>query len=822
VPRASILTPRNPCRLWLGLVLAALPATPAAGQLPALIFVSRAIDPEPAANERTSAVGRASSGRLLLRRADGEIRALVDASASTPEGAPLDVADPDVSFDGERIVFAGYCVDDDAWRIFEIGADGEGFRQITSGPREIDVGRYGPAADAFLDHDDVDPCYLPDGRICFVSTRYPGGAPDGRVRANNLHVVAADGSGLRRITSERFGADTPTVEPSTGRVVYSRFWRTVQPTGDGVDPPIVPGSPGYEEIVTEPSRQSVRGIGDEGFPGVNSWFLAGINPDGTDLSMWSGFHLDRELTQAWKPSFLTSGEALALFLPVTPFLGAPRGYGLRRFRAGSTRPVALGGPQLFPRRNALPPAVDFRYASAVELPDGRLLVTAAHADSFDYDVRVQEHAEVAPELIHAIPGTLELDAVPLLARQTPPRITDRVTDAPGDDAPREVDEAFAEGGSFTFLCENVYFNAPVDVEIPNAPPVGKSLDIEFWLSSQRTSPDGDDAPVLIDRVGIPADGRIEATAPANVPLFEVLRRPDDTIAVGRDGQIFHVAGSNFARAGTTVRCVGCHAGHSMIAVPQDPTWTNLAPGAVVRADTRRQHGRLNLRDFDPVNLVDRRTGRPEVEWAAADDVAVATVELRWSIELQGREVVLHGTSDGDGSIGPRAQTIRGVTLVGYRRSAESFRIDVAEDILVGGTLVPLDPGAPFDRIDVVIPSESVVGDYEGRGGAALAEIEVISKARGAPFPSFVRGDSNCDLAVNVTDAVVTLDRLFRGGAPLCCDAAADADDNDAIEITDAVHVLGFLFRSGPTPAEPSGDCVPAPAGRLGCPDSACP
>ena len=70
--------------------------------------------------------------------------------------------------------------------------------------------------------------------------------------------------------------------------------------------------------------------------------------------------------------------------------------------------------------------------------------------------------------------------------------------------------------------------------------------------------------------------------------------------------------------------------------------------------------------------------------------------------------------------------------------------------------------------------------------------------------------------------MVTLDRLFRGGAPLCCDAAADADDNDAIEITDAVHVLGFLFRSGPTPAEPSGDCVPAPAGRLGCPDSACP
>jgi hypothetical protein len=65
----------------------------------------------------------------------------------------------------------------------------------------------------------VDPCYLPDGRICFVSSRYPGTAPDGRVRATNLYVVSSDGTGLHRITTERFGVDTPTVEPATGRIV---------------------------------------------------------------------------------------------------------------------------------------------------------------------------------------------------------------------------------------------------------------------------------------------------------------------------------------------------------------------------------------------------------------------------------------------------------------------------------------------------------------------------------------------------------------------------------------------------------------------------
>ena len=46
----------------------------------------------------------------------------------------------------------------------------------------------------------------------------------------------------------------------------------------------------------------------------------------------------------------------------------------------------------------------------------------------------------------------------------------------------------------------------------------------------------------------------------------------------------HVAGLNFGRPGELQRCVGCHAGHTMIAVPDDPAeaqFSNLAPGAVV-------------------------------------------------------------------------------------------------------------------------------------------------------------------------------------------------------------------------------------------------
>src|SRR5262249_23210092 len=152
-------------------------------------------------------------------------------------------------------------------------------------------------------------------------------------------------------------------------------------------------------------------------------------------------------------------------------------------------------------------------------------------------------------------------------------------------APQNVDEAFAQGGSFTFLCENIHGNGPLDTPMPHAPPIGKRLAIEFYMGPQRTSPFAADPPILIARKDVPVDGRIEMSLPAGVPLFEVLRRPDDSIALGRDGQIFHVGGFNFGRAGETNRCIGCHAGHSRLAVPEDPRWTNVAPSAVATADS---------------------------------------------------------------------------------------------------------------------------------------------------------------------------------------------------------------------------------------------
>lgn len=67
---------------------------------------------------------------------------------------------------------------------------------------------------------------------------------------------------------------------------------------------------------------------------------------------------------------------------------------------------------------------------------------------------------------------------------------------------------------------------------------------------------------------------------------------------------------------------------------------------------------------------------------------------------------------------------------------------------------------------------------------------------------FLRGDSNSDGGVDLSDGIYTLDFLFLGGpGPLCGDAA-DADDGGALDLSDAIYLLNHLFLGGPPPPPP--------------------
>ena len=160
-------------------------------------------------------------------------------------------------------------------------------------------------------------------------------------------------------------------------------------------------------------------------------------------------------------------------------------------------------------------------------------------------------------------------------------------------------------------------------------------------------------------------------------------------------------------------------------------------------------------------------------------------------------------------------------LAGERRSEQRL----AQDIRPEGTRVAVDPGVEFDVLTITIRADDVTGVYEGQRGPALAEVEVIAQATGASGStvSFTRGDSDCDLGVNITDVIVILNSLFLGAGPLCCSQAADANDDGAVNITDPILLLKYLFQGAePIPA-PFPTCGPAPAlETLFCDQEICP
>ena len=133
------------------------------------------------------------------------------------ESQAHDVSDPEVSYDATKLLFSMRRATDPNWRVWEYDIARQSMRQI--------------ACNAAAAGDDIDPAYLPDGRIVFSSNRQEKSqSANGfayldeyeRERTAVLHVMNSDGSNCRQISFNQSHDRNPTVL-QTGEIMYSRW-----------------------------------------------------------------------------------------------------------------------------------------------------------------------------------------------------------------------------------------------------------------------------------------------------------------------------------------------------------------------------------------------------------------------------------------------------------------------------------------------------------------------------------------------------------------------------------------------------------------------
>ncbi len=115
------------------------------------------------------------------------------------------IRDPQVHYDGRKILFSYRKGGQHTFHLYEINIDGSGLRQLTDGP-----------------DDDIEPTYCPDGSIVFCSSRCRRFVNCWFTRVATLYRCDADGQNVRMLSSNVDHDNTPWVLPD-GRILYMRW-----------------------------------------------------------------------------------------------------------------------------------------------------------------------------------------------------------------------------------------------------------------------------------------------------------------------------------------------------------------------------------------------------------------------------------------------------------------------------------------------------------------------------------------------------------------------------------------------------------------------
>jgi hypothetical protein len=572
----------------LALALATTGAAPRdpAGEprgLPAIVFVSR--NPVPGEPSAIPGLGPhhravAPGGRLLVRERDGRVRELL------APGAFHDVSDPSVSPDARRVAFAGVTHRDSAWRIWVVGLGGGDPRPVTEsmGTGPPVVRRAGAREVVFERYDDLDPCWIDDSSLVFASTRFPQRAQYADVRATNLFLTTVPSHGLLRITSERNGAEEPAMDWTTGRLVFSRWWfnryRAAEPPAG----------------ITADPHAAIAG------DTVNLWQAMDLSRSVRLPRLAAGDLRTRRGTMGYQATVLSNGSIAAVYAANLGLSPGPvatgihvlsRTFGPERRLAGA---IVSGraGDAYSGAQGLAPPSA----CSPAGLPDGRVLFSYAPGARGDLGLYVARADGSRLERVIDLPGTLELDAAPVVRRPPPPRETplaveeyadpaqaarDRaagpgtlrtiaVPPPPAETPPAEMDGfPSGEGARFRFHDLDVFADGPPGAATRGAARRTPGARLRFFATLARPEREGGDSAFLVREVPVSPSGEVnERNLPAGVPMFEQLVGPDGRVLMTAHGPA-HVAGFNAGANGVASRCVGCHLGHSTLPLTRSAT-----------------------------------------------------------------------------------------------------------------------------------------------------------------------------------------------------------------------------------------------------------
>lgn len=464
---------------------------------------------------------------------------------------------PELSWDGKTILFAYSQAK--AWEkykgkeayewspeisyhIFKVGADGKGLVQLTDGST-----------------DDFDPCFLPDGRVVFISERRGGYLRCGRnCPVYTMYSMEADGGDIICMSFHETHEWHPSID-NDGMIVYTRWDYVDRDTNiahhiwtsfpDGRDPRSLHGNYPVQRETRPWMEMNIRAI-----PDSKKYVATAAAHHGHAFG--SLVMIDQQIPDDRSMSQLTR------LTPDVPFPEA--------------------------ERHIKPIADCMSYATAWPLSEDDYLCA--------YDIDAKNHGIYLidrfgnRELIYRDKSIACLDPIPLRARKVPPVIPSKTTQTKN-----AIAKANGKSETETITIVNVYDS---DFQWPDKANV-TSLRIIQALPKTTPPPneprigiaDQTNARAVLGTVPVEADGSAYFEAPVGKAIyFQALDETGMAIQSMRSATYVH--------PGEQMTCLGCHEQKH-----QAPKQSTVQPLAVKRAPSKIKTDVDGSNPFNYVRLV---------------------------------------------------------------------------------------------------------------------------------------------------------------------------------------------------------------------------